>query len=203
MVGHIVDIEIILCGNEVEALVLETNLIKHLTPKYNILMKDDKNLSYIKITREDIPEVYRTREKKNDRAVYFGPYTSGANITVTLKLLRRIFRIRACRMKFAKTAKGLMIADRAGKTPPCMDYYIGICPAPCLLEGEKVEKHRENVEQFREFLEGKTHAVIESLKAQMLDHAKRQEFEEAQKIKENIAALETIGVRQIARDGAE
>lgn len=71
MVTRVADIEIILCKNEVEALVLETNLIKHLSPKYNILMKDDKNLSYIKITKEDIPEVYRTREKKNDGALYF------------------------------------------------------------------------------------------------------------------------------------
>lgn len=75
MVGKVVDIEIILCQTEVESLVLETNLIKHLTPKYNILMKDDKNLAYIKITKNPIPEIFRTRQKVKDGGIYFGPYT--------------------------------------------------------------------------------------------------------------------------------
>lgn len=203
MVTRVADIEIILCKNEVEALVLETNLIKHLSPKYNILMKDDKNLSYIKITKEDIPEVYRTREKKNDGALYFWPYTSGANINASLGLLRRIFMIRACRMKFQKKDNMLFIADKAGRTPPCMDYYIGICPAPCLLEEEKIRKHHDNIEELEDFLAGKSHTVIEGLRHRMLEHAKKQEFEEAQKLKENIGALETIGMKQIARDGVE
>lgn len=75
MVAKIRDIEIILCQTEVEALILETNLIKHLTPKYNILMKDDKNLAYIKITKNPVPEIFRTRQKQRDGGTYFGPYT--------------------------------------------------------------------------------------------------------------------------------
>jgi hypothetical protein len=173
MVGKIRDIETILCQTEVEALVLETNLIKHLTPKYNILMKDDKNLAYIKITNSPVPEVYKTRQKIRDGAIYFGPFTSGANIHETVKTLKRICKIRNCRMQFALRSRNsgsphstdvssivpdfcgtsmnlhtdsltqdspqnlpqsddsylfssssVYITDKAGKTVPCMDYYI-------------------------------------------------------------------------------
>lgn len=98
MVGKIADIEIITCSTEVEALVLETNLIKHLTPKYNILMKDDKNLAYIKITNAVVPELIKTRQKFRDGGEYFGPYVSAVEQSV--RALRRIFRIRDCRVKF-------------------------------------------------------------------------------------------------------
>ncbi len=99
MVGKIEDIEIITCKTEVEALVLETNLIKYLTPKYNILMKDDKNLAYLKITNSPVPEIIKTRQKIRDGAIYFGPYVSAVEQSV--RALRRIFRIRNCRVKFA------------------------------------------------------------------------------------------------------
>ena len=122
MVGKIADIEIITCSTEVEALVLETNLIKHLTPKYNILMKDDKNLAYIKITNSPVPELIKTRQKIRDGAEYFGPYVSAVENSV--RALRRIFRIRNCRMKFSERSGNLTITDKAGKTVPCMDYYI-------------------------------------------------------------------------------
>lgn len=169
MVGKIVDIEIITCTTEVEALVLETNLIKHLTPKYNILMKDDKNLAYIKITNSPVPELIKTRQKIRDGAEYFGPYVSAVENSV--RALRRIFRIRNCRMKFQSlplvggvggvTPASLpyegrndmiKITDKAGRTPPCMDYYIGLCPAPCLLEDEKLEKHTTHINSARQFL---------------------------------------------------
>ena len=100
MVGKITDIELILCATEVEALVLETNLIKHLTPKYNILMKDDKNLAYIKITNSPIPELIKTRQRIRDGAEYFGPYVSAVEQSV--RALRRVFKIRNCRVKFQK-----------------------------------------------------------------------------------------------------
>ena len=173
MVQKIRDIETILCQSEVEALVLETNLIKHLTPKYNILMKDDKNLAYIKITNSPVPEVYKARQKIRDGALYFGPFTSGANIHASVKNLKKIFKIRNCRMQFALRSRNsgsphsadlssivpdfcgtstnlhtypsaqdsprnlpqsddsylfssssVYITDKAGKTAPCMDYYI-------------------------------------------------------------------------------
>jgi excinuclease ABC subunit C len=99
MVAKIADIEIITCQTEVEALVLETNIIKHLTPKYNILMKDDKNLAYLKITNSPVPELIKTRQKVRDGGIYFGPYVSAVEQSV--RALRRIFKIRNCRVKFA------------------------------------------------------------------------------------------------------
>jgi excinuclease ABC subunit C len=102
MVEQIASISIVTTQTEIEALVLETNLIKKHRPKYNILMKDDKNLSYIVIGNGPVEEVYRTRQKPSS-GTYFGPFTSGANINLTLRALKKIFKIRACRMKFATT----------------------------------------------------------------------------------------------------
>ena len=109
MVIRITDIETIICATEVEALVLETNLIKHLTPKYNILMKDDKNLAYIKITNSPVPELIKTRQKFKDGGEYFGPYVSGVEQSV--RALRRIFRIRNCRVRFANSKELIKITD--------------------------------------------------------------------------------------------
>lgn len=113
MVGKIEDIEIIICQTEVEALVLETNLIKHLTPKYNILMKDDKNLAYLKITNSPVPELIKTRQRIRDGGIYFGPYVSAVEHSV--RALRRIFRIRNCRVKFSqnKIQNTIQITDKA------------------------------------------------------------------------------------------
>jgi excinuclease ABC subunit C len=102
MVEQIASISIVTTQTEIEALVLETNLIKKHRPKYNILMKDDKNLSYIVIGNGPVEEVYRTRQKPSS-GTYFGPFTSGANINLTLRALKKIFKIRACRMKFSTT----------------------------------------------------------------------------------------------------
>ncbi len=200
MVSQIVDIEIILCQTEVEALTLETNLIKHLTPKYNILMKDDKNLSYIKITKNPIAEVIKTRQKLNDGAKYFGPFTQGANISASLKNLRRIFKIRDCKMKFADIHGKIEIMDKAGRGIPCMDYYIGICPAPCLLQSQNIENHKQNIKNLENFLGGNTGEVIAMLTEKMMNFAKKQEFEKAWKIKEEIEAIKTLSERQIVRD---
>ncbi len=199
MVQKIRDIETILCQTEVEALVLETNLIKHLTPKYNILMKDDKNLAYIKITNSPVPEVYKTRQKIRDGAVYFGPFTSGANIHESVKNLKRIFKIRNCRMQFSSYS-GISITDKAGKTAPCMDYYIWLCPAPCLLKEKNLDEHAENIAKLREFLEWKDGWLIRSLQEKMQEYAKNLEFEKAAKVKAEIEAINVLRQKQLARD---
>lgn len=201
MVGKIQDIEIITCSTEVEALVLETNLIKHLTPKYNILMKDDKNLAYLKVTNSPIPELIKTRQKFRDGGIYFGPYVS--QVEQSVRALRRIFRIRNCRVKFEKNRQKideLMITDKAGKTIPCMDYYIGICPAPCLLHTEKIQEHSENMERVKSFLSGEGGSVFLDLETQMRDYASKYEFEKAQEVKETIEALRGLYERQKVRD---
>lgn len=198
MVAKIEDIELILCETEVEALVLETNIIKHLSPKYNILMKDDKNLAYIKITNSPIPELIKTRQKFRDWGEYYGPYVSAVEQSV--RALHRIFRIRNCKMKFAREWEKILITDKAGKTIPCMDYYIGLCPAPCLLESSKILAHNENLAQARRFLQGEAEDIYAELAAEMQKKAHNLEFEDAQKIKETLEALKWLHERQKVRD---
>ncbi len=208
MVGKIVNIEVTLTASEVEALVLETNLIKHLRPKYNILMKDDKNLAYIKITRSPVPELIKTRQKIRDGAEYYGPYV--AAVEQSIRALRRIFRIRNCRMKFSPhpltpsplgEGQGeVIITDKAGRSIPCIDYYIGLCPAPCLLEPSKLAEHSNHIDDVRAFLKGEALSLFSKLEAEMKEHAKHLEFEEAQKIKQTIDALRSLHERQKVRD---
>lgn len=198
MVGKIADIETILCDTEVEALVLETNLIKHLTPKYNILMKDDKNLAYLKITNAPVPELVKTRIKIQDGGEYFGPYVS--SVEQCVRALRRMFKIRNCRVKFHRDGERIKVGDKAGKTLPCMDYYIWLCPAPCLLEQEKIDEHAKHIEKSRDFLSGKSSTLIADLEQQMIMHSKHLEFEKAQEIKETLEALRLLHERQKVRD---
>lgn len=199
MVAKIEDIELIICETEVEALVLETNIIKHLSPKYNILMKDDKNLAYIKITNSPIPELIKTRQKFRDGGEYYGPYVSAVEQSV--RAIRRIFRIRNCKMKFAQWAWGkLMITDKAGRTIPCMDYYIGLCPAPCVLESGKMKEHDDNIARARNFLRGDSDALYQELEWEMMEKSRNLQFEDAQKIKETLEALKWLHEQQKVRD---
>jgi excinuclease ABC subunit C len=202
MVAKIADIEIITCKTEVEALILETNLIKHLTPKYNILMKDDKNLAYLKITNSPIPELIKTRQRIRDGGIYFGPYVAAVEHSV--RALRRIFRIRNCRVKFSKNRTSgneeIMITDKAWKTIPCMDYYIWLCPAPCMLHSSKIDEHNLHIEQVKTFLGWESGSVFTSLESEMRERANNQEFEKAQEIKDTIIALKWLHERQNVRD---
>ena len=201
MVRQVENIEWVETSSEIEALVLETNLIKKHRPKYNILMKDDKNLSYISIANGLVGEVFRTR-KKPEVGTFFGPYTSKANIGLTLRHLRQIFKVRSCRMKFGtddKTGNPIIIS-KSGKTPPCMDHYIGLCPAPCLLETSKIQEHQTNIEHMKKFLRWQMSEVITELREKMMMRAKNLEFEEAGKIKSQIESIEILKHRQIARD---
>lgn len=109
MVAKVRDIELIICQTEVEALVLETNLIKHISPKYNILMKDDKNLAYLKFTNSPVPELIKTRQRVRDGGMYFGPFVSGVEQSV--RALRKIFKIRNCRMKFGIDLKAQSLSS--------------------------------------------------------------------------------------------
>ncbi len=200
MVGKIYDIQVTLTSSEVEALILETNLIKHLRPKYNILMKDDKNLAYIKITNSPIPELIKTRQKIRDGGEYFGPYVS--SVEQSVRSLKRIFRIRNCRMKFTqkKNQLNIEITDKAGRSIPCMDYYIGLCPAPCLLESGKIEEHVNHIDRVRAFLRGESATLFSDLEIEMQSYAKELDFEKAQETKEVIESLRTLHERQRVRD---
>lgn len=200
MVTKVRDIEIIICQTEVEALVLETNLIKHLSPKYNILMKDDKNLTYIKITSWIIPEILKSRKKINDGWVYYWPYTQWADIHENIKNLKRIFKIRNCKLLFQKQWKDFSIFWAAKKGIPCMDYYIGICPGPCQGTETAIHEHADNVMSLKKFLDGGNKEVISRLEWKMREYAKNLEFEKAGKLKSQIDAMKVLSERQIARD---
>lgn len=199
MLEHITDIELIICETEVEALVLETNLIKHFSPKYNILMKDDKNLSYIKITNSPVPELIKTRKKIEDGSQYFWPYVSWVEQSV--HAIRRAFRIRKCRIRFGYSIDNMIqITDKASMTLPCMDYYIWLCPAPCLLWKDQIEAHRAHLDQARRFLKWESKELFSLLEQQMRERAKNLDFEEAQSIKETLASLNILSEKQKVRD---
>ena len=200
MIKQVSFIDFIETKNELEALVLETNYIKNNKPKYNILMKDDKNLTYIKITDSEIPEVYKTRIRNNNWT-YFWPYTSTLNVSEILKTIRKIFKIRSCKMEFWTWENGkIIITKKFSKTIPCLDYYIWLCPGPCLLDAHKIDIYQKNIESLKDFLKWNIWKIITSLEKEMREKATNLEFEEASKIKEQIKYITELKEKQIARD---
>ncbi|HMR01606.1 MAG TPA: GIY-YIG nuclease family protein, partial [Candidatus Gracilibacteria bacterium] len=177
MVEQIADIEYITVGSDLEAIMLETNLIKELHPKYNVLMKDDKNYVYIKITvQEDFPRILITRKVEKDKARYFGPKTAKYKVERTLKVLKRIFPYRHCSLAIDYIAPRSDSADpkrrhkvkvtHANIKFPCIDYHIKRCIGPCIGTVDK-DEYRAIIDQVIRFLEGKHEDVIEKLKADM------------------------------------
>lgn len=200
MVAQIKDIEFIETKNEVEALVLETNLIKTNRPKYNVLMKDDKNLTYIKVTNEIIPEVIKTRIK-NWNWEYFWPYSSTINVASLLYNIKKIFFIRSCHIKFWESDKWLEILNKSWiQNVPCLDYYINVCSWPCLLKSDSKQQYLDNIEKLKDFLRWNTTKILEDLEAQMKEKVKSLEFEEATKIRDAIKNIKELKEKQIVRD---
>src|SRR3990167_6138324 len=153
LVERIADIETIITDNEVEAVILECTLIKQHRPRFNVNLKDDKSYPYLKITvKERFPGVYVWRQPKEDGALYFGPYSSAGAVRTTLRLLNKIFLFRDCtNTKFSNRSR------------PCLNYQIGICPAPCVnYIGE--DDYRGHIGQVILFLKGKDKELIKSLK---------------------------------------
>lgn len=201
MVEKVENIRYIETASEVEALVLETTLIKKHLPKYNVLLKDDKNLSYIALRQDEVGEVYRTRIRPTaTHTAVFGPFPSGTHVFEGLTELRRVFRVRSCRMKFSSVGGTIHITDRAGRSVPCLDHYIGLCPAPCLLTQGTLAEHAENIQSLKSFLRGERGGVIETFRTRMREHAERQEFEAAARMRDRIKDLEHLAQRQVARD---
>jgi len=141
MVEEIAKIETIITNNAVESLLLETNLIKKHKPKYNILMKDDKNHTYIKITDEVFPKIIKTRIKTKSW-IYFGPYISSNNVNNVIKITKKIFWHRSCNIVFENENK---IKNSNWSKIPCIDYYIKRCPWPCLLKDENIKNYKESI----------------------------------------------------------
>ena len=170
MISLIRRFEYIIVENELEALLLENNLIKENRPKYNTLLKDDKTYPYIKITEaEAFPRILSTRKVVRDRARYFGPYTSGTAVRDSIDLLHRLFGIRTC---------GRRLPEDCGKERPCLYYHIGQCSGPCT--GRVTEKdYAEQVRKAADFLSGKYDAVEAHLKEKMQEASEAMEFEKA------------------------
>ncbi len=190
MVEQIEDIAYIETGSELEAIILETNLIKKHRPKYNILMRDDKGYVYIKVTvNEDFPRVEIVRRVTEDKAKYFGPKTSSAKVEKTLNLLRKIFRYRTCNLDMHFTDGELTV--KGSSAIPCMDYHIKRCDAPCIKNISR-EEYREMVENLIDFLSGNYQQTITRLTYRMMKMADEKRFETAAHIRDQINAIKDI-----------
>lgn len=187
MVEKIDDLEYIITDTELEALILECNLIKKHRPRYNILMKDDKGYPYIKVTiDEDYPRVMVTREVKKDGAKYYGPYTDGNAVYRTLELIKRMFQLRNCNKNLNNIKKN----ER-----PCLNYHINKCMAPCQGNISK-EKYKEEVKSVCFILEGKQDELIGELEEKMNKASENLNFERAAEIRDNINSLKRISEKQ-------
>ena len=181
MVSHIVDFETIITSSEVEALILECNLIKEHRPKYNISLKDDKSYPYLKITKEEFPRVYLTRKHLKDGGRYFGPYTDIFAIKNTLQLIKKLFPIRSCRTLNAKR--------------PCLEYHIKRCLAPC-AKLVTARDYGEIIKEVSLFLEGKTEELDRSIETKMLDMAEKLEFEKATRLRDQLFSIRKVREKQ-------
>jgi excinuclease ABC subunit C len=180
LVRNIEDLEYIVTENEVEALVLESNLIKEHRPRYNVKMRDDKSYPYIKITNEEYPRICISRRKEQDGAKYFGPYPGSKAVRELIKIASG-FGIRRCRKKIP--------------CPPCLNYHIKQCSAPCLGELSKKEYH-DAIENVVNFLKGKRSQLIRSMKEEMDKLSGMQEYEKAARLRDQINALQELSIRQ-------
>ena len=186
MVENVDDFDYILCDTEFEALVLECSLIKQHSPKYNILLKDDKGYSYIKVYGGEWPNFKVVKQKDDDSAKYIGPYMSSGGISAAVDRAKKIFRIPTCNKEFPK---------EYGKSRPCLNYSIGQCSAPCAGKIGKAA-YNENVRQALEFITDGSDRVVEKLTAQMLAASENEEYEKAARIRDTIKAIGRISEKQ-------
>ena len=183
LVKKIERIEYILVENEIDALLLENNLIKKHQPRYNVLLKDDKTYPWICIKKERFPRVFSTRKVVKDGSEYFGPYVSTKSIKVILKLINQLYQLRSCTFNLSEGN------IEKGNFKVCLDYHIKKCLGPC--EGHQDEaSYSQTISEIRSILKGNTRSLINPLKEQMQEYANRLEYERALEIKEKLEALE-------------
>jgi excinuclease ABC subunit C len=185
LVHNIADFEFIVTGSELEALILECNLIKKHRPHYNVRLKDDKRYPYIKITmQEDYPRIYTVRRMQDDGSRYFGPYTSSKAVRQTMETLRKLFPYLSCKREITGN-------DRR----PCLYYHIGRCAGPCIGAISQKE-YRALIQQIILFLEGKQERIIQDLQEQMERAAQALDFERAAALRDQVQALRTVIEKQ-------
>ena len=190
LVSRIADIRFTVVANEMEALLLENNFIKQYKPRYNILLKDDKTYPWICVKNERFPRVFLTRKKVNDGSIYFGPYPSVQTAKTLLEMLRQLYPIRNCNL----ILKEEHIYN--GHYRPCLEYHIGNCKAPC--DGSiNEEDYRQMIQNVKKVIKGNIQEVLKDMKSQMMDHASRLEFEQAQFIKDKYDLLEKYHAKSV------
>lgn len=183
------DIQVVVTDSEVEALILENNLIKQFKPRYNVNLKDDKSYPFIKVTNELFPRIYPTRHLVNDGSKYFGPYTDVKSMKASLRMINQIFRIRSCKLDI--TEKNI----EAKKFKVCLDYHIKKCDGPC--EGLiSAVAYNDMVKEVIQLLKGKTDELIKSLNEKMIKAVDNLEFEKAAELRDKINQLTSISSKQ-------
>lgn len=191
MVTKIARFEYIVTDSELEALVLENNLIKEHNPKYNTMLKDDKTYPYIKVTMgEDFPRVLFSRQMKKDKSRYFGPFTSAFAVKDTIELINRLYKLRTC---------SRVLPRDIGLERPCLNYHIGQCMAPC-QEYVTKEEYRAQVEQALDFLNGNFDPILNSLRQKMEEASERLDFEEAIRYRDLYNSVKQVAQKQKITD---
>ena len=187
MVTHIARFEYIITDSELEALVLECNLIKEHRPKYNTMLMDDKTYPFIKVTvQEDFPRVLFARQMYKDKAKYYGPYTSAGAVKDTIDLIHKLYGIRTCNKQLPKMQ---------GKERPCLNYHIHQCPAPCQGYISK-EEYAKSVKKVLTFLNGDYAPILKELEEKMLEASEEMEFEKAIEYRELLNSVTKIAQKQ-------
>jgi excinuclease ABC subunit C len=183
LVKNIADVKFTVVGSELDALLLENNLIKSYRPRYNVLLKDDKTYPWIVVKNEPFPRIFSTRRKIKDGSRYFGPYPNGRIMHTLLQLIRELFTLRTCQLDLSPAK------IQQEKYKVCLEYHIGKCKAPCIGQHSQ-ESYQRMIESIELLLHGKTHALSMDLKKQMQEFSENYAFEEAQKIKEILGQIE-------------
>ena len=186
MVENVDDFDYILCDTEFEALVLECSLIKQHTPKYNILLKDDKGYNYIKITKEEFPKISEAKQVLDDGATYIGPFVSNFSVKNAVEETLRIFKLPQCNKKFPKDYK---------KSRPCLNGFMGICSAPCNGRISKKD-YQASINDAIAFLKGGAVKSVEDMEKRMYEYSEAMEFEKAAKLRDRIKAIRNLEEKQ-------
>ncbi len=183
LVRNIADVDTIIVDNEVEALILESNLIKKHKPRYNVNLRDDKSYPYIRITKEPFPRVFVTRRIVRDGSKYLGPYTDVKHLRKIMKTLRKIFPVRSCNYHLDEAV------IRSGKVKLCLDYHIHRCGGPCQGLVSEAD-YNQMIRQVEKFLKGKTRELVEELRQKMAEEARALHFERAAQLRDQIQMIE-------------
>ena len=191
MVSLVERFEYIVTDSELEALVLENNLIKEHRPKYNTMLKDDKTYPYIKVTMADVyPRILFSREMKKDKSKYFGPYTSAGAVKDTIELINKLYKLRTCNRKLPRDA---------GKERPCLNYHIHQCKAPC-QNWVGPEEYKKQVDEALEFLNGNYAKILKELQQKMELASENLEFEEAATYRDLLNSVKQVAQKQKITD---